>query len=489
MVAGKYRIRRVVGTGSMGVVCEAENVAIGKRVAIKLIDAALAGMHDIAARFRQEARAASIVESNHIVQVFDVGTDEKLGLYLVMEYLVGEDVENLLKRERKVGPDHAVRIAVQVARGLAKAHGAGVVHRDMKPSNIFLCKRDDDVEHVVKILDFGISKVIEANREQPKLKLTRAGTVVGTPQYMSPEQAQGFSVDQRTDIWSLGLVVYEMLAGQPAYPELPTYEQFIIHLVSHPPEPLHEVAPWVPEALSEAVHTALEHDAAKRIPTCIEFAKRLLAANPLKTLAMTGATPIEPPDTWDDPEKKAPTEAERAHARSEEPIPSTQVPSTQIPSTQVPSTEADGSETLVMSSPPPGMGPRSDPPRTKRMAPPAPPAAPKTPRMAQLPDNGPPSEDEDDAPQFFRRDELQRIADMARDGTPTGTPIPVEVTVTPVMGVAAMAPPRADPIVVEPGPETAPSALKRTSRVRAAIAWVLVAVAVGVVVVVALSMR
>jgi serine/threonine protein kinase len=470
-VAGKYRIRRVIGTGSMGVVCEAENIALGKRVAIKVIDAALAGMNDIADRFRQEARAASIVESHHIVQVFDVGTDERLGLYLVMEYLAGEDLENVLRRDRRLDTDLAVKIAIQAARGLAKAHAAGVVHRDMKPSNIFLCKRDDDVEPLVKVLDFGISKVVEATRGEPKLKLTRAGTVVGTPQYMSPEQAQGFSVDQRTDVWSLGLVVYEMLAGRPAYPELPTYEQFIIHLVSHPPVPLRTVAPWVPEALSLAVHGALEHDLEKRIPTCIELAKRLLAAHPLKVLAATGSGPIEEPDTWDDPDKMAPTQAERAAAVADEPIPAT---------------EAEGSQTLVMSSPPPGMPPRSERPPKRRSA--AQPAGPTTPRLLQSGVRTPRSadeplpEDEDDAPQFFRREELERIATMAREmATPVLSP-DIDVVVEDVQPSQVGRAPSAQ--------EVADGYTARPSRARARIAWALVALAVGLgVVIAALSLR
>ncbi len=162
-IAGKYRVRRVVGAGSMGLVCEAVHLEIGKRLAIKLIDASLAGMGDIALRFRQEARAASLIESQHIVQVFDVGDDERLGLYLVMEYLTGEDLAKKLAREGRLASDVSVRIAVQAARGLAKAHEAGVVHRDLKPANIFLVDRDDE-EPLVKILDFGVSKVVEASR-------------------------------------------------------------------------------------------------------------------------------------------------------------------------------------------------------------------------------------------------------------------------------------------------------------------------------------
>ncbi len=301
-IAGKYLVRRVVGRGSMGVVCEAEHLEIGKRVAIKLIDASLVGMTDIAIRFRQEARATSLVESHHIVQVFDVGTDERLGLYLVMEFLTGEDLATVLARDHQLPLDRAVRIAVQVARGLAKAHEAGVVHRDLKPANIFLCTSED--EHpLVKILDFGVSKVVDSSRggSGPGLKLTRDGMVLGTPQYMSPEQAQGYTVDERTDVWALGLVLYEMLAGRPAYPELPSYEQFIIHLVSHPPDPLPRVAPWVPDELATVVHGALEHDPTARIQNCTELVKLLSEAYPVHSGRSARPPVSETTDTWSDP--------------------------------------------------------------------------------------------------------------------------------------------------------------------------------------------
>jgi serine/threonine protein kinase len=305
-IAGKYRIRRVVGGGSMGVVCEAEHLEIGKRVAIKLIDASLAGMTDVAMRFRQEARATSLVESHHIVQVFDVGTDDRLGLYLVMEYLTGEDLAKLLARERRLPLEAAVRIAVQVARGLAKAHEAGVVHRDLKPANIFLCTGEDD-HPLVKILDFGISKVLASAQagSNPGLKLTRDGMVVGTPQYMSPEQAQGYSIDERSDVWALGLVIYEMLAGRPAYPELPTYEQFIIHLVSKPPDLLEQVAPWVPQRLARVVHGAIEHDLERRIQTCVELVRRLMEAYPIHPSRIAEPSAMETTDTWSDPSARS----------------------------------------------------------------------------------------------------------------------------------------------------------------------------------------
>jgi serine/threonine protein kinase len=380
-IAGKYRIRRFIGGGSMGVVCEAEHLEIGKRVAIKLIDASLSGMSDVAMRFRQEARTASLVESHHIVQVFDVGTDDRLGLYLVMEYLTGEDLARILARERRLSQDEAVRIAVQVARGLAKAHEAGVVHRDLKPANIFLCASEDDQPRV-KILDFGISKVLASSRPGcgPGLKLTRDGMVVGTPQYMSPEQAQGYSVDERTDIWALGLVLYEMLAGRPAYPELPTYEQFIIHLVSKAPDSLREVAPWVTEDLANVVHSAIEHDLKQRVQSCTELVKRLIEAHPLHTAAVREPSAIETTDTWSDPAALSFDESEV------KPRPSSRRRTTTEPSPQAPLAS------LVSSG-----------------------------VRGSFPEAAPPLEDfQEDAPQFFDRKLLQTMAtgpSTSSDGT------------------------------------------------------------------------
>jgi serine/threonine protein kinase len=399
-IAGKYRVRRVVGGGSMGVVCEAEHVEIGKRVAIKLIDASLTGMTDIAMRFRQEARATSLVESQHIVQVFDVGADPQLGLYLVMEYLTGEDLAKVLARERHLPLPTAVRIALQVARGLAKAHEAGVVHRDLKPANIFLCSNDDD-QPVVKILDFGISKVVDSSRagSRPGLKLTRDGMVVGTPQYMSPEQAQGFAVDERTDVWSLGLVLYEMLSGRPAYPELPTYEQFIIHLVSNPPDPIREGAPWIPDDLASVVHAAVEHDLTKRIQSCGELIKRL---------ERTSAAPLRRGPHW--------MEAGRREGGPPDP---------------------GVSETTDTWSDPRSFDELSSP-RLRPIEPPLDQSLSSSGVRSMAPDEQPPVEDfEEDAPQFFDRKAFQTlgappaaflppevIADMVTLGDPTSASPP-----------------------------------------------------------------
>jgi serine/threonine protein kinase len=294
-IAGKYRIRRLIGVGGMGSVYEGQHVELAKKVAIKIIDSPGDTSAELAMRFRREARAASAVESEGIVQVFDVGRDPEVGLFMVMELLQGEDLENRLRKqpERRLEPALVAQIGYQAARALVKAHAARVIHRDLKPANLFLTDRDDGSLRV-KILDFGISKLLAsdasiATGKDGLLALTQAGVALGTPQYMSPEQAQGLTtVDHRCDVWGLGVVLYEALAGMPAYPELGTYQDTIINMLQPPPIPLSVVAPWVPEALANVVHAAIQHNVAARIQDCATFATRLDEAIPDALMASTG---------------------------------------------------------------------------------------------------------------------------------------------------------------------------------------------------------
>jgi eukaryotic-like serine/threonine-protein kinase len=294
-IAGKYKIRRLIGVGGMGSVYEGQHVDLGKKVAVKILDSVADTSAELATRFRREARAASAVESEGIVQVFDVGRDPDIGLYMVMELLHGEDLEMRLRKQpgRRLDPIVVAQIGHQVARALVKAHAARVIHRDLKPANIFLTDRDDGSLRV-KILDFGVSKLLAseasiATSKERLLELTAAGVALGTPQYMAPEQAQGLTtVDHRADVWGLGVVLYEALAGIPAYPELRTYQETIINLLQVPPQPLHKVAPWVPEALAKVVHEALVHDVNARIQDCATFAARIGEALPELVMASTG---------------------------------------------------------------------------------------------------------------------------------------------------------------------------------------------------------
>lgn len=307
-LAGKYEIRRLIGQGGMGAVYEGLHIEIGKRVAIKLLEAEHSRAEEIAERFRREGRAASRVESDHVVQVFDVGSDATHGLYMVMEFLEGEDLARRLEREKMIDLPMAIDIAWQAARGLAKAHAAGVIHRDLKPGNIFLVQRDDG-STAVKLVDFGISKLVA--QEDQKGTITRHGSAVGTPQYMSPEQAQGFAIDHRTDVWALGCVLYEMLSGKQAYDLLENYEQTIFAIVLRKPPPLGDIAPWVPQPIIGIVNKALEHDVELRVPDCGTFARILAetareleiparAANAPMSLVRRGSTQSNPGVTLDE---------------------------------------------------------------------------------------------------------------------------------------------------------------------------------------------
>lgn len=275
-VGGKYKLERLIGQGGMGAVYEAKHVEIGRRVAVKVLTSTHRDHPEVHARFRREARATSAVESEHIVQVIDAGNEPDVGLFMVMELLSGEDLETRLRREKRLDAELMKGIAKQALRGLAKAHAAGVVHRDLKPANIFLISKEDG-SLLVKVVDFGISKFADtAESTQPGTAITRVGNVIGTALYMSPEQAQGLpSLDHRTDVWSMGALLYECLAGSPPIAPAPTYEQTMVRIVTMRPAPLLDVAPWVPESVAAAVDLALRHSPDERHADCAAFLRAL----------------------------------------------------------------------------------------------------------------------------------------------------------------------------------------------------------------------
>jgi serine/threonine protein kinase len=262
---GRYKVKRLLGEGGMGGVYEGEHLEIGKRVAIKIVHELHARDPHIAARIRQEARSTGAVESENIVQVFDAGEDPKLGLFLVMEMLRGEDLASLLARKGRISPMAAATMIMQAAQGLLRAHAAGIVHRDLKPANIFLSTREDG-SSLVKLVDFGIAKLVrDANRASEVPGLTRTGMVIGTPQYMSPEQAQGLpTVDHRTDIYSLGAVLFEAIVGTSPYPEMPTYEQTILQIMTRSAPRLTQVMPEVQPELDQLCADMMAHDPNQR---------------------------------------------------------------------------------------------------------------------------------------------------------------------------------------------------------------------------------
>jgi serine/threonine-protein kinase len=270
-VGDKYRIERLIGKGGMGAVYAAQNTAIGKRVALKFLSREAAQNREAARRFQREAQAASLIESEHIVQVFDSGTSADGLPFLVMEHLTGEDLRARLERERKLAVPDALAIVSQILRPLTRAHAAGIVHRDLKPDNVFLCSRDDG-SLLVKIVDFGISKLDRATMSE---RLTRRGTVLGSAYYMSPEQAQASdAVDQRSDLYGVGAILFEMLAGRP--PHLaPTLESVLVAICTQDAPDVRSFRPDVPDAVAWAIAKALERDPARRFASASEFLETL----------------------------------------------------------------------------------------------------------------------------------------------------------------------------------------------------------------------
>jgi serine/threonine-protein kinase len=200
-----------LGQGGMGSVWRAEHLALGSSLAIKLIDPGITQSPEAAVRFKREAQAAADLRSAHVVQIIDYGVDDGLP-FIAMELLDGESLGARLERMGRLAPDQAASILSQVARALARAHQAGVVHRDLKPDNVFLVREADG--DIVKVLDFGIAKKLGVLSTTSGIK-TGTGAMLGTPYYMSPEQVLGGSdIDHRADIWSLGIIAYECLTGQ-----------------------------------------------------------------------------------------------------------------------------------------------------------------------------------------------------------------------------------------------------------------------------------
>jgi len=269
LLGGKYQINRLLGEGGMGAVYEAIHTGTGRRVAVKVINTSeIKQSKEVVARFHREARATGAIDSRHIAMVLDVGEDPQGALYMVMEYLQGEDLQELLQKLGPLPTDLALRIAAQACLGLQKAHEAGVVHRDIKPANIFITHRDGEI--VVKILDFGVAKV-RADQIN-NADLTRTGSLLGTPYYVAPEQAKGQrDVDHRADIWSLGVVLYTMLTGRPPHHHLDTFGALIIAICTELPKPVQHLAPWVSPEVAAIVHHALQFDPANRFQHATEM--------------------------------------------------------------------------------------------------------------------------------------------------------------------------------------------------------------------------
>jgi serine/threonine-protein kinase len=270
IVGSKYRIEGVVGRGGAGIVLAARHVPLGERVAIKvlLLDK-FARSGDFRSRFTREAQIAARLRNEHIARVVDFAALDDGTPYMVMEYADGVELREILRRDGKLPIARAVEYTVQACEGLAEAHANGIVHRDLKPPNFIITARPDGSD-LLKILDFGISKLMSP--EQPVFDLTETGTVMGSPKYMSPEQfGTAASVDTRVDVWALGVILYEMLAGEIA--------RVCARVTSgDPPPSLRERRADVPEALERAILASLALDRDERTQNVADLAGDILAA-------------------------------------------------------------------------------------------------------------------------------------------------------------------------------------------------------------------
>ncbi|MGC4090402.1 MAG: serine/threonine-protein kinase [Polyangiaceae bacterium] len=260
LVAGKYRVERVIGSGAMGVVVAAWHVELAQRVAVKFVRPEAMGLRDAEERFRREARAAARIRSEHVGRVMDVGALDGGVPYMVMEFLDGHDLADELYRRGPLPVAESAGYLLEAIEALAEAHAAGIVHRDLKPANLFLSRRAD-ATRIVKILDFGVSK---ATGNRPgDMALTQHAAMIGSPLYMAPEQMRSArDVDARADIWSLGIILFELISGRPPYlgdsiPEL-------VSAMAEPPPSLRTLRGDVPEALARVISRCLEKDPNRR---------------------------------------------------------------------------------------------------------------------------------------------------------------------------------------------------------------------------------
>jgi len=314
IIDGRYRVVRQLGKGGMGVVYEAEHVALGKPVAIKFLSAALRDA-EAQARFTREAKIASRIVHEHVVQIFDVGSHDGRA-YLVMELVTGRDVRKTLEEDGPLAPARAVRVAIQMLRGLAAIHHAGILHRDIKPANVLLTERDGDPDFV-KIMDFGISKSIDGAATTSAGTLTDTGKVLGTPQYMAPEQLVGAPTDHRADLYATGLTLYAMLAGEAPFASTSFTKVAAMHVSVEAP-PVDTFRPGLPRPLVLAVAKALSKSPESRFRDAAHMADVLESIEipgdvpPVVETARGAATVRERPATYsDEPTAKASPGARR----------------------------------------------------------------------------------------------------------------------------------------------------------------------------------
>jgi serine/threonine-protein kinase len=273
VVAGKYRVERVLGTGGMGLVVAAQHLQLGRSVALKIMLLSASQNEEAVARFWREARASAQITSEHIARVLDIDSVDGGAPFIVMEMLDGVDLQQLLQAQGSLAIEDAVGYVLQACEAIAEAHALGIVHRDLKPANLFLTRRIDG-SALIKVLDFGISKAPQHDFERSST-LTQVNAVMGSPHYMSPEQVRSSkNVDAKTDIWALGMILHELLAGAPMY-QGESYSSLFAAIAADPPVPLRAKRPDAPAELEAAILACVEKDPALRMSSVANLARAL----------------------------------------------------------------------------------------------------------------------------------------------------------------------------------------------------------------------
>lgn len=277
VLVGKYQVEAILGQGGMGVVVSAMHLQLQERVALKFLRPGAGRTDEFNARFLREAQVTAKLRNEHIVKVSDVGVLESNAPYMVMEYVSGVDLRRIMRTDGLMPIPRAVDYIIQACEGLAEAHAIGIVHRDLKPSNLFVTHRRDGTD-LVKVLDFGISKANLILAEELE-DLTAAGALLGSPKYMSPEQLTNTAqVDERSDVWSLAVVLYEMLVGSPPFVADTHAATCVRVLGQEPPASITERREDVPRELEDAIFRALERDMSLRTANVADFAEQIVTA-------------------------------------------------------------------------------------------------------------------------------------------------------------------------------------------------------------------
>jgi serine/threonine-protein kinase len=278
LIGGKYQLVKLIGRGGMGSVWEARHASLGTPSAIKFIEAEYANSQEARSRFDKEAKAAATIQSKHAIQIYDHGVTDDGKPYIVMELLTGEPLDKRIERLGQLTLQDTARILQQVSRGLARAHERGIVHRDLKPENIFIVRNTDDDEEIAKVLDFGIAKIQNSPHSPGITSSTKTGAVLGTPFYMSPEQARGLrNVDHRTDVWSLGVIAFKCVTGRLPFDGESVGDLLVKICTSPVPIPSHSV-PGLPQAFDTWFMRALEREPERRYQNVTELAENLAFA-------------------------------------------------------------------------------------------------------------------------------------------------------------------------------------------------------------------